>query len=59
MSEHVMRKTKDLREYRFTSDEPKEPNAVQRMHNRGWPITAIAKFFRCTVASVRHDLALP
>lgn len=50
-------RSNDAREFRFESAEAKEPNAVQRMHHRGWPVHAIAGFFRCTVASVRHDLA--
>ncbi|MFC7450535.1 hypothetical protein [Rhodococcus daqingensis] len=49
----------DRREYRFTSAEAKEPNAVQRLHRRGWPIPAIAEQLRLTVATVRHQLALP
>lgn len=49
----------DLREFKFSGAEAKEPNAFQRMHKRGYPVGAIAEFFRCTVATVRHDLALP
>ena len=54
-----LRKPNDNREFKFDGDEAKEPNAAQRMHHRGWPVSAIAEFFRCTVASVRHDLAMP
>lgn len=54
------RKFKDTAEYRFDSGcEAKEPNAIQRMHKRGWPIDVIARVMRCTDTVIRHALASP
>ncbi|ORM18327.1 hypothetical protein [Prescottella equi] len=54
------RKFKDTAEYRFDSGrEAKEPNAIQRMHKRGWPIAVICRVMRCTAAAIHQALAEP
>ena len=42
----------DAREYRFTGNEPHEPNAATRLKLRGWPKGAIGTQLKMTDAKV-------
>ena len=46
----------DAREYRFTGNEPHEPNAATRLKHRGWPKGAIGTLLRATDAKVQKAL---
>ena len=47
---------KDRQEFLFKSVEAKEPNAVQRLYGRGWPLRHIAKMLKCDIEAARRDL---
>ena len=46
----------DAREYRFTGNEPHEPNAAVRMKCRRWPKGAIGTALKLTDAKVQKAL---